>query len=106
MNAQTHEHRNYGFAIGLLTGTVVGVGLALWLAPRAASEVRQRITDTARRVGKQATDQYHHASARVGEAVSELTQTGQDIRDDVADRVARGAHEVERYATAVKNDGV
>ena len=106
MNEHTQEHRDYGFAIGLLTGTCVGAGLALWLVPRSAKELRKRMTDSARSLGKKASDEYQQASTRVGEAVDELTRKGQDVRDDVADRVARGAHEVERFATAAKSDRV
>ena len=39
MNTQTGQHRDYGFVIGLLTGTFVGAGLAVWLVPRAAAEL-------------------------------------------------------------------
>jgi gas vesicle protein len=113
MNAHFQESRDHRFLIGLLTGTCVGVGLAMWFAPRLASELRERITDTARGLGQRASDQYQHASGRVGEAVDELTRRGQVVRDDVADRVARGAHEVargahevERFATAAKSDAV
>jgi gas vesicle protein len=106
MNAHTQEHRDYGFVIGLLTGTFVGAGLAMWLAPRSASELRQRVTDSARNLGERVSGQYQQASTRVGEAIDELTRKGQDVRDDVADVVVRGADEVKRYATAVKSDRV
>lgn len=102
MNAQTQEHGNYGFILGLAAGTVVGAGLAMWLAPRAAAELRQRVTDSARSLGKRASDSYREASTRVGDVVDDLTRKGQGVRDEVADAVVRGAHEVERYATAVK----
>ena len=106
MTLHTEEHRGHGFAIGLLAGTFVGAGLALWLAPRMASELRERVTDSARDLGRQASEQYEQASSRVGEAVGNLTRQGQDLRDVVAVAVARGAHEVERYATAAKSDRV
>jgi gas vesicle protein len=106
MTLQTQERRSHGFAIGLLTGTFVGAGLAMWLAPRMASELRERITDSAKGLGLQASEQFEQARSRVGEAVSDLTRKGQDVRDDVADAVARGAHEVERYAIAAKSDRV
>jgi hypothetical protein len=32
-----------------------------------------------------------------------VTRQGQDVRDDVADMVAHGAHEVERFAKAAKS---
>ena len=106
MTSQTDERRSHGFAIGLLTGTFVGAGLAIWLAPRMASELRERMTDSAKGLGRQASEQFERASRRAGEAVSELTRKGQDVRDDVADAVARGAREVERYAIAARSDRV
>jgi gas vesicle protein len=81
MTVQTQERRSHGFAIGLLTGTFVGAGLAMWLAPRMASELRERMADSAKGLGRQA----------------------QGVRDDVADAVAHGAHTVERYAIAAKS---
>jgi gas vesicle protein len=99
----TSARRGYGFALGLVTGSVVGVGLALWLAPRSAKEIRRRLTDSARSLGEQAAEGYEQASARVGEAVSTLVSTGNGVRNDVATAVARGAHEVERLAVAAKS---
>jgi gas vesicle protein len=106
VNAQTKESRHYGFVIGLLTGTVAGAGLMMWLAPRTASEVRERVTDSARNLGKRASEQYEQASTRVGKAVDELSANGHGVLDGVADAVARGAHEVQRFATAAKTDRV
>jgi gas vesicle protein len=93
MNETMQERRDYGFVIGLLTGTFVGAGLTMWLAPRVANEIRERVTD-----------KYRLASARVGETIDELTERGNGVRDDVASAVARGAHEVERFAKAAKSD--
>ncbi len=101
---RVQEHRDYGFVIGLTAGTIVGAGLALWLAPRLAAEVRQRVTDTARHLGQRASDQYQQATTRVGEAVEELAKKTDEVRDGVADAVVRGAHEVERLAVAVRSD--
>src|SRR4029453_881861 len=106
MTLQTQERRSHGFAIGLLTGTFVGAGLAMWLAPRMASELRERITDSVKGLGLQASEKYEQTSGRVSEAVSELARRGQDARADVADAGARGAHKVERYAIAAKSDRV
>jgi gas vesicle protein len=94
MNPHMQERQNYGFAIGLLSGTFVGAGLALWFAPRI-SELREHATESAKRLGRQASD-------RVGETVEDLARRGQDVRDTVADAVAHGAHEVERLATTAK----
>jgi gas vesicle protein len=94
MTEQIQKRRDYGFAIGLMAGTFVGAGLAMWLAPKAAAELRDRVTDSARTFGN-----------RVGETVDEFKRKGQGVRDDVADVVARGAHEVERHAVAAKSRG-
>jgi len=74
MNAHAREHRDRRFAIGLWTGTVVGAGLAMWLVPR------------------------------VSRAIDHVLRKGQHMRDEVADAVAHGAHEVERFATAARSD--
>lgn len=111
MNTETHEHRDHGFIFGLLTGSVVGAGLAVWLAPRLASELRERMTESARILRGRASDQYQQARTRVGAVADEIARKGQGVRDEVADvvargahEVARGAHEVERYATAARTD--
>ena len=100
MDTQTHGHRDGGFIIGLMTGTFLGAGLALWLAPRGASELRERMTDSAGKLGDRASEGLQQINARVGEAVDELTRAGQGVRDDVTGAVARSAREVERFATA------
>ena len=104
MSTDTQEYRGYGFAVGLLTGTFVGAGLMMWLAPRMASDVRQRVADSAKGLGKRTSDGYQQATARVGETVDELARAGQGVRDGVADAVVRGARKVERYATAAKSE--
>jgi gas vesicle protein len=103
MATETRDPRDYRLAIGFLAGTAVGAGLMLWLAPRAASELRQRVTDSAKDLRQRASGRYEDASARVSAAIGVLTRKGQGVRDDVAGAVARGAHEVERYATAAKS---
>ena len=103
MNTPMQQPRDYRFVIGLLAGTAIGAGLALWLTPLAASELRGRIKDSAKSLGQQACDQYDQASSRVGDAVDGLTRAGQGARDQVADAVARGAHQVETFAKAAKS---
>jgi gas vesicle protein len=90
MDSDTQRPGDYRFALGLLAGTVVGAGLVMWLAPRTTSEIRKRITDSAKKFGTQTSD--------------EFTRRARGVRDDVAGAVARGAHEVERQSTAARSD--
>ena len=83
MEPSKQEHSDYRFLIGLVAGTMVGAGLTLWLAPRVASELRERLATSATGLAKRASA----------------------VRDQVADAVARGAHEVELQANATKSDG-
>jgi gas vesicle protein len=83
MNEMTQRPEDYRFVLGLVMGTFVGAGLAMWLAPRASKK-------------------YQQVSARVGEKVADFTQRGRDVRDDIAGAVARGAHEVAHGALEVE----
>lgn len=86
MNEQTPHSRDFGFLAGLLTGTVVGAGMALWLTPSATAEARGRLTASARRLG------------------DDLRSKTDGIRDQVAGAVARGAHDLEQFVVAGKTD--
>ena len=97
-----NRNRNHGFVMGLIAGTVVGVGLGMLFAPRAVLDLRKRAAGSARDLGKAASDRYHQASSRVGDAVDEITKKGRDLRDDLSDAVVRGAKGVERFATNAK----
>ena len=103
MNDDTSSRGDYRLLIGLLTGAAVGAGLAIWLRPRVV-EFRDRLTESARDLRKTVSAEYQCVSDRVDATVDDLTRTGQQVRDNVADAVARGAHEVERLANAAKTD--
>jgi hypothetical protein len=81
MNEITNDRRDYRLAIGFLAGTALGAGLMMWLAPRAAAEIRQRVADKVGDVGTRA----------------------QAIRDGMVDGVVRGAQHIERVANAAKS---
>jgi gas vesicle protein len=106
MNAYTREDPDYGFVIGLLTGTLVGAGLVMCLAPRSASELGERISDSARSLGEQASVRYRQASTRVGEAVDELTRKGGETVDHAVEAMTRVSNEVELSASAASTDRV
>jgi gas vesicle protein len=75
VKSQTQSPPPSGFVVGLAAGALVGAGLAIWLAPRLRSELRERVTGSAKDIGRRASDHYEHARNRFGEAVDALTNT-------------------------------
>lgn len=102
MNARAEKGGNSGFLIGLVTGGVIGAGLAIAFAPRLASELRERATASATDLKHAASERYQEVSTRIADVVDGVTAKGQAVRDDVADAVGRGAREVEQFAMAAK----
>jgi gas vesicle protein len=103
------------FLIGLITGSAIGVALAIYFAPRLLT-LRQRVTDSTTGLRNAASEHFQDVATRVADVAErvadvadDVTRRGQAARDDVADAVARGAHEVglgarevERFAKASK----
>lgn len=83
MNSEPREQRPYGLVIGLFAGTVIGAALAMWLAPNAAAELRERVGESTRTLGKRASREYQATASRIGDAVDELTKKGQAVRDEL-----------------------
>ena len=102
MNTRPENGGNNGFLIGLITGGVIGAGLAIAFAPRLASELRQRLTASATDLSHAASQGYQEVSTRIAGVVDGVTARGQAVRDDVADAVGRGARKVEQVAMASK----
>jgi gas vesicle protein len=84
-----------GFMMGLLTGTVLGAGLGMLLAPKAGSELRGAIGDQARAWGNTASEQYKKASDTAGQ----WADRGREFVDKARDAVSRGADEARSYAS-------
>ena len=99
MTADTQDRHDRTFWVGLLAGTLVGTGLALYFLPQAA-RLRQGITDAARDMTTSASDRYRQASTRLEEAVDDRTASGQPPRPHVAISHADGAQAAERVAAA------
>ena len=103
MNGQETQGRDYRFLIGLAVGGLAGAGLALWLAPRAAAEIKARAVNSAKDLGDAVSGRYRGARLRVSEAVDGLSRQGQGLRDDACDTVVRAAQEVEAGARNVQH---
>jgi gas vesicle protein len=100
MSIESHDRRDYRFLIGVITGAFAGAGLAMWLVPRAGAELRERVADSAKGLGDRASEGYNEVSARVGDAVEDLTKKSHGLRDEMADAVLRRAKDV---ANAIKS---
>jgi gas vesicle protein len=97
------EHRDYRFLTGLAVGSIVGAGLAMWLAPRAAAEIKARAAATAKTVGDAVSERYRGARLRATEVVDGISRKGQALRDDACEAVARAAQTVESGARDVRD---
>jgi gas vesicle protein len=89
-----NEGSGGSFMMGLLTGTVLGAGLGMLLAPKAGSELRGAIGEQARNLGSTVNEQYKKAS----EAASGWSEKGREFVDRARDAVSRGAEEARGYA--------
>jgi gas vesicle protein len=88
-----------GFMMGLLTGTVLGAGLGMLFAPKAGSELRGQLTDTASKVGNAASESYHKVAERAGDLKDKGREMGRDVVGRAKDAVSRGAEEARRYSS-------
>jgi gas vesicle protein len=95
------EGTGAGFMMGLLTGTVLGAGLGMLLAPKAGAELRGAIGEQARTFGSKAQEQYRRAS----ESASTWAEKGREFVDKTRDAVARGADEVREYTGSTTGSG-
>lgn len=82
------------FVMGLLTGTVLGAGLALLFAPKAGSELRSQLSEQAGNLKIQAKD----GIRKVTENAAELADRGRDMYGKAKGAVAKGADEAKAYA--------
>jgi gas vesicle protein len=106
MDERERQTGDYRLLTGLALGSIVGAGLTLWLAPRAAAEIKARAVDSARSLGHAASERYRDARLRLGEAVGGIARKGQGLRNEALDKVARVAQEVEAGARGVQHFAV
>ena len=104
----TRTNHSGSFLMGFITGSVIGASVAIYLAPRLAVELRQRVTDATTGVRNAAAEGLHDLATcvagavdRVVAAANEVRRKGPAVCDDIADAVGRGAHEVDRGAREV-----
>src|SRR5436190_6310378 len=90
-----------GFMMGLLTGTVLGAGLGMLLAPKAGSELRGALGEQARNWSNAASEQVKRAS----EAAGTWADRGREVMDKARDAGSRGVDEARNYGTGTTGSG-
>jgi gas vesicle protein len=88
-----NEGSGGGFMMGLLTGTVLGAGLGMLLAPKAGAELRGVLGEQARNWGSQAQEQYRHAR----EAAGPWVERGRDMVNQARDAATQAAEQARGY---------
>jgi gas vesicle protein len=63
-----------GFMMGLLTGTVLGAGLGMLLAPKSGSELRNQLTEGANSLGRRASGAVNDITDRARETASRAAE--------------------------------
>src|SRR3954454_10469048 len=71
------EEGGGSFLMGLLAGTVLGAGLGMLFAPKAGSELRSQLTDSANKLRSASEGPLQQA----GEKVSQIVDRGRDAYD-------------------------
>jgi len=93
------EPSGASFVLGVMTGALIGAGVALLFAPKAGSEMRHQLGE-----------QYRGLADRVGESTQQLRESAKQLRDQGRERVQqltgqlsdRAATTAERASTAAE----
>jgi gas vesicle protein len=88
------EEGSGSFLMGLLAGTVLGAGLGMLFAPKAGTELRNQLSESAGRLRATANDSYQQATEKVSQATEKVTEKVSQIVDR-----GREAYDRARVAT-------
>lgn len=84
----THTGRGSDFMVGLLCGTAVGAAIGLLLAPKAGSQLRHDLVDSAEKLRRRASEAYNHASetaSNMADKGRQAVRRGREKFDDARD---------------------
>ena len=82
-----------GFLIGLLCGTALGAAIGLMFAPKAGSEIRQRLYESTGDIRRKASETYDQATEQVNTVASKARQAverGKEAFDTARQSAASG----------------
>jgi gas vesicle protein len=83
-----HDNHDAGFAAGLITGAIVGAGLALLLAPKSGAALRDELGES-----------WGSVRDAVGRRYRELAERAGVELDNLQERIDQAAEAVEASAT-------
>jgi gas vesicle protein len=99
IEAAPHNGRagKHSFAMGILAGTAVGVGVGMLVAPRAGAELRKQCKVHVNHFGNVASTQFHHAKETAGD----WAHRSRHAYDKSREFLAHAAHETQCYVRDV-----
>jgi gas vesicle protein len=92
-----HHAAEHPFALGVLAGAAVGVGIGLLFAPRTGAQMRQSIGNQLTNVKGSCSAGYHRAKGVAGEWAGR----GHQAYDTTREKVVHGARETWQYVREV-----
>jgi gas vesicle protein len=84
------EEGGGSFLMGLLAGTVLGAGLGMLFAPKAGSELRSQLTESAGQLRSRANDFSQQASEKVSQIVDRGREAYDRARSSVSEMASTG----------------
>jgi len=104
------ESSNLSFVAGLFTGAVIGAGVGLLFAPRAGSELRGRLADSASAMGRRMSETIDSVADAGRDAYQQArdvaTTAGNELRSaagDVSSGVEKGTAAIRNAASGVRS---
>ena len=84
------EEGGGSFLMGLLAGTVLGAGLGMLFAPKAGSELRSQISESATKLRSTANESVQQASEKVSQMMDRGREAYDRARSSVSSMAASG----------------
>ena len=98
--ATDDEHEGgHPFALGVLTGAAVGVGVGMLLAPRSGAELRKEVGHQFTNMKGSCATGYNRAKDTAGN----LAERSRRAYSATRDKVVNGAHETKEYVKEVSD---
>ena len=101
-----HVHdEQRSFMCGLMTGALLGAGLAMLFAPRRGSELRSQLSDAATTLANSASRTYRQATDTATEWAERGREVGGQAVRKARQAVKKGAEQAERYVKDASEHG-